>query len=89
MDVCYNVIRVTVSTTHTRISRFSLFPSHIRRLSLAKRIAWRRYQIFKNLIHLPNLQKLVSRVRSSLQAYRSAHEAILLNFRDHNRFSSY
>ena len=86
MDVCYNVIRVTVPTTHPHISRSSPLLSYIRRLILAKKIAWRQHQIFKNLIHLLNCRKLVSRVRSFLQAYRSAREAILLNFRDYNRF---
>ena len=37
MDVCYNVIRVTVLITHPRISRSSPLPSYIRRLILAKK----------------------------------------------------
>ena len=41
LDVCYNVICVTVPTTHTYISRSSSLLSYIRRLILAKEIAWR------------------------------------------------
>ena len=86
MDVWYKVIRVTVPTIHSCISRSSPLPSNIRRLILAKRIARRRSQISKNLIHLLNFRKLVSRLRSSLRAYRFACEAILLNSRDNNCF---
>ena len=86
MKIYHNVIRVTVPTTHPHISRSSPFPSYIRKLILPKRIASKRYKVSKNVIHLLNFCKLVTKMRSSLQAHCSARQAILLNSRDHNGF---